>query len=284
MFFNKCDYLFVTAVRKFWLLCLVTTLLFIILTILIVLFFLAETVSERSASDPPEVIINQLKNRDLPKRATHLDVSRLPVDVLLLTVEDCEFLSCLSFLNPGFCRNFHRDLAYVYLGDMGKDERKLNVAVMNCYRGSASAGGSTVVVLNAVKVLRPKAVFCVGSCRSLDCNKVKLGDVVILEKLITYGPCKITEGGIEERGVKVQLKSGLSKVMLRAGDCWQPPLKDLNAREVEIHRGAFLSGAEEVIDRKRCEALIERFPEVVAIEREGEGKLFWPVHILTECS
>ena len=289
MFFNKCDYLFVTAVRKFWLLCLVTTLLFIILTILIVLFlflfvlfFLAETVSERSASDPPEVIINQLKNRDLPKRATHLDVSRLPVDVLLLTVEDCEFLSCLSFLNPGFCRNFHRDLAYVYLGDMGKDERKLNVAVMNCYRGSASAGGSTVVVLNAVKVLRPKAVFCVGSCRSLDCNKVKLGDVVILEKLITYGPCKITEGGIEERGVKVPLKSGLLKVMLRAGDGWQPPLKDLNAREVEIHRGAFLSGAEEVIDRKRCETLLQRFPEVVAIEREGEGELFWPVHILTE--
>ena len=87
-------------------------------------FFLAETVSERSASDPPEVIINQLKNRDLRKRATHLDVSRLPVDVLLLTVEDCEFLSCLSFLNPGFCSNFHRDLAYVYLGDMGKDERQ----------------------------------------------------------------------------------------------------------------------------------------------------------------
>ena len=277
MFFNKCDYLFVTAVRKFWLICLVT-----ILTILNVLFFLAETASERSASDPPAVIINQLKNRDLPKNATHLDVSRLPVDVLLLTVEDCEFLSCLSFLNPAFCRNFHRDLAYVYLGDMGKDERKLNVAVMNCYRGSASAGGSTVVVLNAVKVLRPKAVFCVGSCRSLDCNKVKLGDVVILEKLITYGPCKITEGGLEERGVKVQLKSGLSKVMLRAGDGWQPPLKDLNAREVEIHRGAFLSGAEEVIDRKRGETLLQRFPEVVAIEREGEGELFWPVHILTE--
>ena len=136
-----------------------------------------------------------------------------------------------------------------------------------------------IVVLNAVKALRPKSVFCVGSCRSLDCNKVKLGDVVVLEKLITYGPCKITEGGIEERGVKVPLKSGLLKVMLRAGDGWQPPLKDLDAREVEIHRGAFLSGPEEVIDRKRCEALLERFPEVVAIEREGEGKLFWPVHI-----
>ena len=261
----------------------VSFLVFVCFVLYFFLFF-AETASERSASDPPEVVINQLRKLDLPQRGTHLDVGRLPVDILLLTVEDCEFLSCLSYLNPAFCKNFHRDLGYVYLGDLGKDERKLNVAVMNCYRGSASAGGSMVVVLNAVKVLRPKAVFCVGSCRSLDCNKVKLGDVVVLEKLITYGPCKITEGGIEERGVKVPLKSGLLKVMLRAGDGWQPPLKDLNAREVEIHRGAFLSGAEEVIDRKRCEALIERFPEVVAIEREGEGKLVWPVRILTECS
>ena len=242
-------------------------------------FFFTETASKRSLTVPPEVIFNQLKNQDLPKSVTHFDDCQLPVDILLLTVEDCEFLSCLSYLNPGFCKTCHRDLGYVYLGDMGKDERKQKVAVMSCYRGSASAGGSMVVVLNAVKVLRPKAVFCVGSCRSLDCNKVKLGDVVVSEKLITYGPCKITEGGIEERGVKVPLKSGLLKVMLRAGDGWQPPLKDLDAREVEIYRGAFLSGPEEVIDRKRCEALLERFPEVVAIEREGEGKLFWPVHI-----
>ena len=196
-------------------------------------FFFAETASQRPTTDPPDVIINQLKSQDLPDRSTHLDDCQLPVDILLLTVEDCEFLCCLSYLNPGFCKTFRSGLGCLYLGDMGKDERKQNVAVMSCYRGSASAGGSTVVVLNAVKVLRPKAVFCVGSCRSLDCNKVKLEDVVILEKLITYGPCKITEGGLEERGVKVQLKSGLSKVMLRAGDGWQPPLKDLNAREVD---------------------------------------------------
>ena len=247
-------------------------------------FFFAETASQRPTTDPPDVIIDQLKSQDLPDRSTHLDDCQLPVDILLLTVEDCEFRSCLSYLNPGFCKTFRSGLGCLYLGDMGKDERKQNVAVMSCYRGSASAGGSTVVVLNAVKVLRPKAVFCVGSCKSLDCNKVKLGDVVVLEKLITYGPCKITEGGIEEGGVRVPLNSGLLKVMLRAGDGWQPPLKDLDAREVEIHRGAFLSGPEEVIDRKRCEALLERFPEVVAIEREGEGKLFWPVHILTEWS
>ena len=132
-----------------------------------------------------------------------------------------------------------------------------------------------IVVLYAVNVLKPKAVFCVGSCTSLDYDKVKLGDIVMLEKLITYGPCKITEGGIEERGFKVPLKSGLLKVKLRAGDGWKPPLKDPKALEVKIHHGTILSGPVEVIDSpKHCKALIERFPEAVAMEEEGEGKFF----------
>ena len=234
--------------------------------------FFTETASERSAWEPPEVTIYQVKNQDLPKRAVHLDDRQLPVDILLLTVEDCEFLSCLSYLNPDFCKYFHRDLGYMYLGDMGEDRRRLKIAVMNCCRGSSSSGGSVVVVLNAAKVLRPKAVFCVGSCSGLDCNKVNLGDIVVLEKLVTYGPCKITEGGIEERGVKVPLKSGLSKVILRAGDGWKPPLKDPKALEVKIHRGTFLSGPEEIDNCNRCKTLIERFPQAVAIEEEGEGE------------
>ena len=247
----------------------------------VVVFFLTETAPQRSATVPPEVTINQLKKRDLPDKATHFDDYQLPVDILLLTVEDCELLSCLSYLNPGFRKTFHGDLGYVYVGDMGEDERKLSVAVMSCCRGSGSPGGSMIVVLNAVNVVRPKAVFCVGSCRSLDYDKVKLGDIVMLEKLITYGPCKITEGGIEERGVKVPLKSGLLKVILRAGDGWKPPLKNPNALEVNVHHGTILSGPVEVIDSpKHCNALIERFPEAVAMEEEGEGEFlarvnFW---------
>ena len=258
-----------------------TTWSLIILTILIFFFFFTETASERSAIVPPEVIINQLKSRDLPKHVTHFDECRLPVDILLLTVEDCEFLSCLSYLNPGFCKTFHRDLGFVYLGDMGEDERKLNIAVMCCYRGSTSPGGSTVFVLNAVNVLRPKAVFCVGCCRSLDYDKVKLGDIVMLDKLITYGPCKITEGDIEERGVKVPLKSGLLKVKLRAGDGWKPPLRNPEALEVKIHHGTILSGPVEIIDSpKHCKALIERFPEAVAMDEEGEGEFLARVNFL----
>ena len=61
------------------------------------------------------------------------------------TFEDCEFLSCLAHLNPGFCKIYHPDLGYVYLGDMGENDSKLNVAVMKCYEGSSCTGGSRAV-------------------------------------------------------------------------------------------------------------------------------------------
>ena len=117
-----------------------------------------------------------------------LGMTAFPTDMLLLTVEDCEFLSCLSCLNSSFCKSYRKDLGYVYFGDIGEGEMKLRIAVMKCCRGSITAGGSAVSVLAAVRVLRPKAVFLVGVCCSLKSSNVKLGDVVISEKLITCVP------------------------------------------------------------------------------------------------
>ena len=187
------------------------------------------------------------------------------------TSEDCEFLSCLAHLNPGFYKVYHPDLGYVYLGDMGENDLKLNVAVTKCYEGSSSTGGPIVVVINAVKVLKPKAVFCVGSCSGLNVTRVNLGDVVVLKKLVTYAFSEVIENGIDEQGVKVPLKPHLSRLILSAGEGWKPPLKDPRALEVKIHRGTFLSGPEVKNNHERCNALIERFPEAVAIDREGEG-------------
>lgn len=232
---------------------------------------ITETASVTDDTDQPEVTILQLKNKDLPGTSKRLDHRRLPVDILLLTVEDWEFLSCLSVLNPGFGKYSHAELGYaVYLGDMG-DDLKLNIAVIKCGKGSA-----VLAVENAVKVLGPKAVFAVGSCSGLDCENVKLGDVVVLDRLITYGPSKVTKNGIEELGVKVPLKHRLSKLTTTAGGGWKPPLKDAKVLEVNIHRGAFLSGQEVVDSPERCRALIERFRGAVAIEGEGEGTfLVW---------
>ena len=197
--------------------------LYLLIRLAIFILFFIESASETSATDPPQVSARQIRNKDLPAKSKPFGDCQIEVDILLLTVmkedtcEDCEFLSCLAYLNPDFCKIHHPDLGYVYLGDMGEDDLKLNVAVMKCYEGSSSTGGSIVVVTNAVKVLKPKAVFCVGSCSGLNVTKVSLGDVVVLKKLVTYAFSKVTENGIEELGVKVPLKPHISKLISK---CW----------------------------------------------------------------
>ena len=143
---------------------------------------------------------------------------------------------------------------------------KLRIAVMKCCRGSFTAGGSAVSVLAAVRVLRPKAVFLVGVCCSLKSSKVKLGDVVISEKLITCVPSS------EQFGDKIPLKSLPLRLIPNAGDGWKAPLKDPKALKVKIHRGDILSVPGEIDNNECRETLIKRFPQAVAMELEALGK------------
>ena len=223
-------------------------------------------ISVETASYQPEVTVTLLENKDLPKMSLLWNDGLLPVDMLLLTVEDCEFLSCLSYLNYSLCKSYCKEFGYVYFGEMGEGEIKLRTAVMKCYRGSITAGGSTVSVLLAVRILRPKAVFLVGVCYSLKSCEVKRGDVVISEKLITCVPSS------EEFGDKVPLKSLFLRLIPNAGDGWEAPLKDPRALEVKIHRGDFLSVPGVIDNNECCETLIKRFPQAVAMELEGQGK------------
>ena len=220
-------------------------------------------------SDPPEVTKTAIKIKDLPVTVPW-DDSRLPIDFLLLTVEDCEFLSCLSYLNSSFCKTYCKELGYVYFGELGRGEMKIRIAVRKCHKGAIAAGGSAVSVSPAVRVLRPKAVFLVGICHSLKSSEVKLGDVAISEKLITCVPSS------DEVGDKVPLNSLLLKLTPNAADGWKAPLKDPEALTVEIHRGNILS-IPGVIDNNECrKTLIKRFPQAIAMELEGQGK-----HIMT---
>ena len=229
-------------------------------------------VPEGSTSDPPEHNVTLLNPEKLPNRIVHWKSVQLPIDILLLTVKECEFLGCLSHLNPGFFNSYHKSLGYVYFGDMGEEEMKLKIAVIQCNMGSTGPKGSVVVVPNTVKILGPKAVFCVGFCGGLNHKKVKLGDVVVSARLITYASIKITESGIRQRGVNVPLKTRLADLIRSAGYGWKAPLKDPGKLEVKVHRdGVFLSGPEVVDNNERREELIGRFPEAIAIEMEGEG-------------
>ena len=52
--------------------------------------------------DPPPLSITLKGLGDLPEKGKLLDKDFPPVDILLLTVEDCEFLACYHYLQDSF--------------------------------------------------------------------------------------------------------------------------------------------------------------------------------------
>ena len=211
-----------------------------------------------------------LKTRDLSSKLKPWgEVLLLPVDILLLTVEDCEFLSCVSHLNRDYYRSYHIKLGVVCFGQMGTGPT-LKIAVMKCYPGPLTPGGPVTTVKNGVEMLRPKAVFCVGFCGGLD-QKVSLGDVAILSKLRTYSSVKVTDSGIQERGIAVPLERNLLSLIKNADDGWKAPLR--GSWEVKVWKdGVYLSGPEKIESRERRKELVQRFPDAIAIEKEGQGE------------
>ncbi|CAH3119605.1 unnamed protein product [Porites lobata] len=192
--------------------------------------------------DPPElknVLPSLAEIKAVTRPSKHAD---LPVDVLLLTVKDCEFLACYSELkNPYRC--YFDDLGYVYFSD------------------------------NAATVLRPKAVISVGACSGLDPEKSKLGDVVVSAKLATYASKVVINNQEQSTGMRSYVSKHFLGVIKNCADGWQAPLKNLaDAQQVQVHTAAeFLSGPEQVISERRRDQLAETNPQAIAMENEGEG-------------
>lgn len=115
-------------------------------------------------SSQPELSVKLPKLSDLPAIFTPWETVELPVDFLLLTVEDCEFLSCFAYLKEPF-KSYHISTGPVYFGCMGDDQgKKMKIALMRCSKGPDVPGGSLSVSKDAILLLRPKAIFSVGAC------------------------------------------------------------------------------------------------------------------------
>ena len=210
---------------------------------------------------PPQLSFKLKKTGDVPKSIETWSDDHLPIDILLLTAESCDFLSCFSFLDQPF-KSYKVGIDYVYFGYIGdaRDQEKLKVALVNCSKGAATPGGSLTVVQNAVKVLGPKAVFSVGTCISLGLGKARIGDVVISSRLIT------TEK------FKTPASRRLGSLALDAPYGWKAPLKHPDGWEIKVHcNGDFLS--QSLREKYQIVNICEQYPEAIAIETEGEGIL-----------
>ena len=224
--------------------------------------------------NPPELNKVLPSFADIKAITKPLKDANLPVDVLLLTVTNCEFLACYSELkNPYRC--WFDGLGYVYFSDVGESQEELKVALLRCYRNGIGPGGALVSVKNAASVLRPKAVISVGTCSGLNPAKSKLGDVVVSAKLATYASKVVTSNQEQSTGMRSYVSKRFLNVIKNCADGWQAPLKDLaEAQQVQVYTDAeFLSGPEQVRAEWRRDQLAETNPQAMAIENEGEGEL-----------
>jgi len=211
---------------------------------------------------PPLLSFKVPELSDLPNTWSKWNDVELPVDFLVLTVEDCEFLGFFSYLEKSF-RSYSREVGCVYFGFLGNGGgKKLKVALMRSSKGSAVPGGSLTVAKDAVHVLRPKAVFSVGACIGLNHDKGKLGDVVVSSKLTTAV-------------YKTPASRDVSNLIRHAADGWQAPLENPGALEVRVHCDSDLLSWPEGVS----EDINPRCAEAIAVEMEGEG-LFAAAHDL----
>ena len=216
-----------------------------------------DTAHDQPAKDDvPTLSIKLPEKSDLPNTSKPWSDVQLPVDILLMTVEDCEFLACYAYLKNSF-KSYHKNLGYVYFGTMGESgDVPLRVALMTCAEGSSAPGGSLVTVKNAVVELRPKAVFSVGCCEGLnpEVTKLHLGDVVVSSKLLT------------------PVGRDILHLVRHANDGWIPPLRSPEGHNIQVCcDGEILSGTDPISAKRQC---MSDSTKAVAFEKGGEGKIF----------
>ena len=241
----------------------------------------SSTSNNNTNRKPPEIDYTKLpagkelksENLPAPKDWRPWDRVKLPVDILLLTVVDCEFLACAHYLKPEFYTSCHEKLGPVCFGEIGEEgQDSLKIALYQSPdKGPTEA---TIVVKNTVEVLKPKAAIWVGFCGGLKEDKVKSGDVVISSKLRTYAREKVTEKITIDLNIAVPLYKNLLDLVPTADHGWNPPLKDEEELEVKVVKDGVILSGPKVVDNKRLRAqLVEQCPEATALEMEGEGKI-----------
>ena len=151
---------------------------------------------------------------------------------------------------------------YVYFGSMGNgDQKKLKIALIKCSKGATVPGGSLTTLKNAVRILYPKAAFAVGTCTGLNSEKTKLGDVVVSSKLTTSV-------------YRTPISRDIGNLIRHAADGWKAPLENRDAWKVRVHcDGDVLSHSEAASYGWQNVQIIQKYPNAIAVETEGEGKL-----------
>ena len=209
---------------------------------------------ENAEISAPELSITIQKICELSVPSFHWKNDWLPIDILLFTMKDDEFLSCLAYLKKPIFKSYHISNGYVHFGSMGDHQgHKLKIALMRCSKGHDGPGGALSAAKDAISLLRPKALFSVGACNGRKNTKVKLGDVVVSSKVITPD-------------YRIPPRSNISHLIRTISHGWKAPVRNADECKPKVYSGAFLSISKANKDK------ISGIPEAIAIENNGGGE------------
>ena len=224
---------------------------------------------EDNEDEPPKHTIVVPNLDDLPTDEKRLYL-RLRIDILLVTVEVCEFLSCYAHLKSPFKCYVDSVGASVYFGHQNEDETK--IGLMRHDETFINLDSYLSAVKKAITALRPKVAISVGYCSGLNKLKTKLGDVVIPVELTTYANEMGLHGKEQFTGTRRLVSRRFLQPINRVVDGWKAPLKSAEVREVKVHSfGEIVSGSDKVSTDKRRDELVQLYPRAVAVEMEGKG-------------
>ena len=198
---------------------------------------------------PPRLSIKIPKMGDLPNTSKRRSDVKLPIDIMLLTVGDCEFLSCFAYLDKPF-KSYYKNLGYVFFGAMDKGvQGKVKIGILKCSKGPWNPGQSAMIV-DAARILQPKAVFSVGVCKGITPEKAKLGDIIVPSYLTTPS-------------LRIPVSRNIVNFIRHAADSWIPPMERLDEREVKVHsEGDILSHPH----------IIQKYPRTLAVDTDCLGR------------
>ena len=217
--------------------------------------------------EPPEHTIVVPNLDDLPRDEKRSDLW-LSIDVLLVTVKDCEFLSCYAHLKSPFKFYVASVGTYVYFG---QDEAERKIGLMRRDETFIDSDSYLSAVKMAITELLPEVAISVGYCSGLNNLKTKLGDVVIPVELTTYAN-EMVYGEEQFTGTRRLLSRRFGYIIDYVADVWKAPLKSPEVREVKVHSDCeILSGPEKVSTDKLRDQLVRLYPGAVAVEMKGEG-------------
>ena len=223
---------------------------------------------EDDKDEPPEHTIVVPNLDDLLRDEKRSDLW-LSIDVLLVTVKVCEFLSCYAHLKNPFKCYVASVGTSVYFG---QNEAETKIGLLRRDEAFVHPESYLSAVKKAITVLQPKVAISVGYCSGLNKLKTKLGDVVIPEELTTYAIEMGLYGEEQFIGTRRLVSRSFLQPINRVADGWKAPLKSPEVREVKVHSiGEILSGPEKASTDKLRDQLLQLYPKAVAVEMEVEG-------------